>query len=125
MWTCAPDNSPSFLLKRQFPADNICVRRFSSLPSHSALSMPALSPTMRQGNIAKWMVKVGQKISAGDHICDIETDKATIAWEAQDEGYVAAILAPEGVSDVPVGKVVLVVCENEADLGAFANYQAP
>ena len=80
---------------------------------------------------------------AGDHLCDLETDKATIAWEAQDEGYVAAILAPEGASDVPVGQVsddicvsarrrhltetlqvVLVICDNEADVPAFASYKA-
>jgi len=79
---------------------------------------------MTQGNIAKWMIKVGQKIAPGDHLCDLETDKATIAWEAQDEGYVAAILAPEGASDVPVGQVVLVICDNEADVPAFASYKA-
>lgn len=51
------------------------------------------------------------QISPGDLICDIETDKATIGWEAQEDGYVAAILVPEGTQDVPVGKAVLVIAD--------------
>jgi len=55
----------------------------SSLPSHTELTMPALSPTMTQGNIATFKVKVGDKVAPGDLICEIETDKATIGWESQ------------------------------------------
>lgn len=55
----------------------------SSLPSHTELCMPALSPTMTAGNIATFKVKVGDKVMPGDLICDIETDKATIGWESQ------------------------------------------
>jgi len=66
------------------------------------------------------MVKVGQKVTPGDHICDIETDKATIAWEAQEEGYIAKMLVEDGASDVPVGKVVLIVCDDVADVAAVS-----
>jgi len=84
--------------------------------------MPALSPTMTSGNIAKWMVSVGSKVSPGDHLCDIETDKATIGWEAQEEGYVAKLLVEDGATDIPIGKIVLVICDDEKDVAAFANY---
>ena len=87
--------------------------------------MPALSPTMTQGNITTYKVKVGDKLSPGDLICDIESDKATIGWEAQEEGYVAAILVPEGAQEVRVGKTVLVLVEDKALVSAFANYAVP
>jgi pyruvate dehydrogenase E2 component (dihydrolipoamide acetyltransferase) len=67
----------------------------SSLPEHEVLSMPGLSPTMTMGNLVKYHVKVGDKVSPGDMLCDIETDKATIGWESQEDGYVAALLVPE------------------------------
>ena len=57
--------------------------------------MPGLSPTMTMGNLVKYHVKVGDKVSPGDMLCDIETDKATIGWESQEDGYVAALLVPE------------------------------
>jgi len=69
------------------------------------LQMPALSPTMTQGNIAKWAKKEGDAVAPGDALCDIETDKATMTWEAQEEGIVARILVPDGSADVPVGQV--------------------
>ena len=81
--------------------------------------MPALSPTMTAGNIAKWMVKPGDKVGPGDHLCDVETDKATMGWESQEEGYVAAILREDGSNEVPVGEIVLVLCEEASDVAAF------
>jgi pyruvate dehydrogenase E2 component (dihydrolipoamide acetyltransferase) len=98
-------------------------RFMSSLPSHTALAMPALSPTMTTGNIAKWMVKPGDKVAPGDHLCDVETDKATIGWEAQEDGYVAKILVEDGASDVPVGSTVLVICDEASDVAAFKDYK--
>jgi len=95
----------------------------SSLPEHQVLKMPALSPTMKTGNIASYKIKVGDKVAPGDLLCEIETDKATIGWESQDEGYIAAILMPEGSQDVPVGKEAIVLVENAADVPAFANYK--
>ena len=64
--------------------------------------MPALSPTMEEGTLAKWHVKVGDKVAAGDVIAEIETDKATMEVEAVDEGVVEAILVPEGTEEVKV-----------------------
>lgn len=76
-----------------------------AVPSHSTLGLPALSPTMQQGNIAKWTKKEGDALAAGDIIAQIETDKATMDWELTDGGYLAKILIPEGSKDIPVGKV--------------------
>jgi len=64
--------------------------------------MPALSPTMTEGNLAKWVKKEGEKISAGEVIAEIETDKATMEVEAVDEGIIAKILIPEGTEGVQV-----------------------
>jgi len=69
--------------------------------------MPALSPTMTAGTIGKWLKKEGDKVVAGDSIADIETDKASMAFEAQDEVFVAKILASEGV-EVQVGAPIMV-----------------
>ncbi len=63
--------------------------------------MPALSPTMEKGNLAKWLKKEGDKVKSGDVIAEIETDKATMEVEAVDEGTIAKILVPEGTQDVP------------------------
>jgi len=81
-------------------------RSMSSLPEHSVLGMPGLSPTMSVGNLVKFHVKVGDKLSPGDMICDIETDKATIGWEAQEDGYVAALL----VAEVPIDSPCIAPC---------------
>ncbi|OEL18887.1 Dihydrolipoyllysine-residue acetyltransferase component 1 of pyruvate dehydrogenase complex, mitochondrial, partial [Dichanthelium oligosanthes] len=79
------------------------ARWFSTgLPPHLVVGMPALSPTMNQGNIAKWRKQEGDKIEVGDVICEIETDKATLEFESLEEGYLAKILAPEGSKDVQV-----------------------
>ena len=64
--------------------------------------MPALSPTMEEGTLAKWLVKVGDKVRSGDVIAEIETDKATMEVEAVDEGVVEEILVPEGAENVKV-----------------------
>jgi hypothetical protein len=69
-----------------------------------ALQMPALSPTMEQGNIVSWQVKEGDEVAPGTVLAEIETDKATLAFENQDEGYVAKILAPAGSRDIKVGR---------------------
>lgn len=66
--------------------------------------MPALSPTMKQGKITKWNYKVGDKIEAGDVLAEIETDKSSVGFEMQEDGYIAKILVDES-SSVDVGKV--------------------
>jgi pyruvate dehydrogenase E2 component (dihydrolipoamide acetyltransferase) len=68
----------------------------SSLPPHTLLGMPALSPTMTSGNLAAWKKSAGDKIEVGDVVAEVETDKATVDYEAQDEGFVAKILVEEG-----------------------------
>ena len=84
--------------------------------------MPALSPTMTAGNIAEWKVSPGSKVNAGDVIADIETDKATMALESMEEGYIAEILVPTGAQDVQVGEVVAIMVEEEGDCGKFDDY---
>lgn len=90
----------------------------SELPLHLVLDMPALSPTMNQGNIAKWRKKEGDKIEVGDILCDIETDKATLEFESLEEGFLAKILAPEGSKDVAVGQPIAITVEDENDIEA-------
>lgn len=96
----------------------------SPYPPHDVLAMPALSPTMAQGNILEWRKHVGDEVAAGDVLCEVETDKATISWESQEEGYVAAILLPGGSKDVPIGTPAAVLVEDKAHVAAFANYSA-
>ncbi|MDT9597975.1 pyruvate dehydrogenase complex dihydrolipoamide acetyltransferase [Sphingosinicella rhizophila] len=78
------------------------------------LKMPALSPTMEEGTLAKWLVKEGDKVASGDLLAEIETDKATMEFEAVDEGVIAKILVPEGSDAVKVGTVIaLIAAEGE------------
>jgi pyruvate dehydrogenase E2 component (dihydrolipoamide acetyltransferase) len=83
--------------------------------------MPALSPTMEVGNLAKWLVKEGDKVSAGDVIAEIETDKATMEVEAVDEGTVAKIVVPEGAADVPVNQVIAILAGEGEDAAQAAS----
>ena len=71
--------------------------------------MPALSPTMEEGTLAKWLVKEGDTVSSGDILAEIETDKATMEFEAVDEGVIGAIVVPEGTEGVKVGTVIAVI----------------
>ncbi|MEE9433915.1 MAG: pyruvate dehydrogenase complex dihydrolipoamide acetyltransferase [Sphingorhabdus sp.] len=81
------------------------------------LKMPALSPTMEEGTLAKWLVKEGDNVSSGDLLAEIETDKATMEFEAIDEGTVAKILVPEGTDNVKVGEVIAMIAEEGEDAG--------
>jgi len=92
--------------------------------------MPALSPTMEKGNLAKWLKKEGDKVKSGDVIAEIETDKATMEVEAVDEGTIAKIIVPEGTQDVPVNDVIAVLAGDGEDVkaagaGAAAAKPAP
>ena len=79
------------------------------------LKMPALSPTMEEGTLAKWLVKEGDEVKSGDILAEIETDKATMEFEAVDEGTIAQILVAEGTDEVKVGTVIaLIAGEGEA-----------
>ncbi|KRR28257.1 pyruvate dehydrogenase complex dihydrolipoamide acetyltransferase [Bradyrhizobium retamae] len=87
--------------------------------------MPALSPTMEKGNLAKWLKKEGDKVKSGDVIAEIETDKATMEVEAVDEGTIAKILVPEGTQDVPVNDVIAVLAGDGEDVKAAGAAPAP
>src|ERR1700704_526141 len=102
-----------------FPRDGRQRSRIScevSMPIN--ILMPALSPTMEKGNLAKWLKKEGDKVKSGDVIAEIETDKATMEVEAVDEGTIAKILVPEGTQDVPVNDVIAVMAGDGEDVKA-------
>jgi pyruvate dehydrogenase E2 component (dihydrolipoamide acetyltransferase) len=82
--------------------------------------MPALSPTMEKGNLAKWLKKEGDKIKSGDVIAEIETDKATMEVEAVDEGILAKIVVPAGTTDVAVNELIGLIAEEGEDATALA-----
>jgi pyruvate dehydrogenase E2 component (dihydrolipoamide acetyltransferase) len=88
------------------------------------LKMPALSPTMEEGTLAKWMVKVGDVVKSGDLLAEIETDKATMEFEAVDEGTVSEILVAEGTDGVKVGTVIAMI-SGDGDVAAPAKAAAP
>ena len=79
------------------------------------LKMPALSPTMEEGTLAKWLVKEGDSVQSGDLLAEIETDKATMEFEAVDEGVISQILVPEGTDNVKVGTVIAVIAGEGED----------
>src|SRR5690606_13250781 len=80
-----------------------------------AIKMPALSPTMEEGTLAKWLIKVGDQVRAGDLMAEIETDKATMEFEAVDEGIVADIAVAEGTEGVKVGTVIATLAAEGED----------
>lgn len=94
----------------------------SSYPTHMKITLPALSPTMSMGTVQRWEKKVGEKLSEGDLLAEIETDKATIGFEVQEEGYLAKIMVPEGTRDVPLGTPLCIIVEKESDIAAFKDY---
>lgn len=104
----------------------VCVlrRTLATLPRHTVVKMPALSPTMTAGHVGEWQKTEGDAITAGDVLVDIETDKATLGLEAQDDGVLARILLKTGTRDVPVGKPLAVVVEKAGDVAAFKDYTA-
>ena len=82
--------------------------------------MPALSPTMEKGNLAKWLKKEGDAVKTGDVIAEIETDKATMEYEAVDDGTLAKIVVPEGTQDVAVNQLIAVMAQEGEDVKAAA-----
>jgi pyruvate dehydrogenase E1 component beta subunit len=89
------------------------------------LKMPALSPTMEEGKLAKWLVKVGDEVKSGDILAEIETDKATMEFEAVDEGRVGALLVSEGTEGVKVGTVIALIGDGDVAASAPAAAVAP
>src|SRR3954469_6098597 len=84
------------------------------------LKMPALSPTMEEGTLAKWLVKEGDAVRSGDVLAEIETDKATMEFEAVDEGTISKIVVPEGTDGVKVGRVTALIAGEDEEPGAAA-----
>ena len=82
--------------------------------------MPALSPTMEKGNLAKWLKKEGDLVKTGDVIAEIETDKATMEYEAIEDGTLAKIVVPEGTNDVAVNQLIAVLAQEGEDVKAAA-----
>jgi len=89
------------------------------------LKMPALSPTMEEGTLAKWLVKEGDEVKSGDILAEIETDKATMEFEAVDEGKIAKILVPEGTDGVKVGAPIAIMAGDGEDAGKAAASTSP
>src|SRR5881394_1743265 len=87
--------------------------------------MPALSPTMEKGNLAKWHKKEGDTVKSGDVIAEIETDKATMEVEAVDEGTLGKILIPEGTADVAVNTPIAMILGQGEDASAIKNVPSP
>ena len=98
------------------------LRRRQNMPIN--ITMPALSPTMEEGNLAKWLVKEGDKVAPGDVIAEIETDKATMEVEAVDEGTVAKLVVPAGTEGVKVNALIAVLAGEGEDAGAAAKAAA-
>uniref|UniRef100_A0A2H8TUF6 Dihydrolipoamide acetyltransferase component of pyruvate dehydrogenase complex n=1 Tax=Melanaphis sacchari TaxID=742174 RepID=A0A2H8TUF6_9HEMI len=103
-------------LRTSFNLENIlCIHTSSFLNvKGQEINMPSLSPTMTEGNIVKWLKNEGDKISAGDVLCEIQTDKAVMAFETEEEGVLAKILVPEDAKEIKVGSLIaLMVAEGE------------
>ncbi|KAF9693436.1 hypothetical protein EKO04_008846 [Ascochyta lentis] len=108
--------------QRRTPALSALARYYASYPTHTVVSMPALSPTMTAGNIGAWQKKVGDSIAPGDVLVEIETDKAQMDFEFQEEGTIAKILRDAGEKDVAVGSPIAVMVDEGADVSAFENF---
>src|SRR5271157_6315388 len=101
---------------------NTWCRKGQKMPT--PILMPALSPTMEQGKLAKWLKKEGDKVSSGDAIAEIETDKATMEVEAVDEGTIGKIMIPEGTEGVAVNTPIAVLLSEGEDATALTGYGA-
>nr|CCA20702.1 unnamed protein product [Albugo laibachii Nc14] len=112
-------------LRKPFAASHrSLLRALSTYPDHEVVGLPALSPTMQTGTITKWCKKEGESIAAGDIICEVETDKAVVEFESQDDYYLAKILKPEGSSDIRVGEPIFISTLDQSSVAAFETYQA-
>lgn len=118
------------------PTTDLCISHFShpsnsarwisstTVMQHQEIGMPSLSPTMTQGNIAKWHKKEGDQVAVGDVLCEIETDKATLEMEAMEEGFLAKILCGDGSKDIAVGQAIAVIVESEEEISKLSDYKA-
>jgi pyruvate dehydrogenase E2 component (dihydrolipoamide acetyltransferase) len=98
------------------------TRWFATYPPHDVVGMPSLSPTMEAGTISAWNVKEGSSFAAGDVLCSVETDKATVDFEAQDEGVVAKIIIEAGAGEIKCGTPIMVTVQDGVDVAAFRDF---
>src|SRR5690606_19700528 len=105
-------------LRNRIPPNSIPTFSWGTIEMAIELKMPALSPTMEEGTLAKWLVKEGDEVQAGDILAEIETDKATMEFEAVDEGTVGKIIVPEGTENVKVGTVIAVIGSGGEDVSS-------
>jgi pyruvate dehydrogenase E2 component (dihydrolipoamide acetyltransferase) len=103
------------------PAAAAPAAKKPSVP-HTVLQMPALSPTMTEGTLVRWNVKAGQRVKPGDSIAEIETDKATVAFEATEEGYIAKLLVEAGAQKVEVNSPIAVMTDSEGNVSKLASF---
>src|ERR1043165_59731 len=129
--TTRPSSPPTIWspIRRSFGptwrVDDLNIRSTSTrTPMPIPVLMPALSPTMEKGNLAKWVKQQGDKVKSGDIIAEIETDKATMEVEATDEGTLGQILVPEGTADVAVNTPIAVILSEGEDKVALNNFHA-
>ncbi|KAK3155795.1 hypothetical protein QOZ80_2AG0098740 [Eleusine coracana subsp. coracana] len=103
----------------------LCVKTpyIPDLPPHQEIGMPSLSPTMTEGNIAKWLKKEGDKVSPGEVLCEVETDKATVEMECMEEGYLAKIIHGDSAKEIKVGEIIAITVEEEGDIEKFKDYK--
>ncbi|XP_076881206.1 dihydrolipoyllysine-residue acetyltransferase component 3 of pyruvate dehydrogenase complex, mitochondrial-like isoform X1 [Bidens hawaiensis] len=95
----------------------------SDLPPHQELGMPSLSPTMTEGNIARWLKKEGDQVAPGEVLCEVETDKATVEMECMEEGYLAKIIHGDGAKEIKVGEVIAITVEDKDEIEKFKDYK--
>jgi len=113
---------------RRRMGDHLVVRGLSSgsppgvFPDHTVLSFPKLSPTMSHGTLTSWKKKEGEAVESGEVLADIETDKATMEFTAEEDGVLAKILVSEGESEVPIGRPMAVMVYDQADVVAFRDF---
>ncbi|KAL6254256.1 hypothetical protein P5V15_014873 [Pogonomyrmex californicus] len=98
-------------------------RFYADYPDHIKVPLPALSPTMETGTIISWQKKEGDKLNEGDLLAEIETDKATMAFETPEEGYLAKILIPAGTKNVPIGQLLCIIVQDESNIAAFKDFK--
>ncbi|KAJ6809356.1 dihydrolipoyllysine-residue acetyltransferase component 2 of pyruvate dehydrogenase complex, mitochondrial-like isoform X1 [Iris pallida] len=114
-------------INNSFSCAQVARRCFSSnadLPAHQEIGMPSLSPTMTEGNIARWLKKEGDKVSPGEVLCEVETDKATVEMECMEEGFLAKIVHGDGAQNIKVGEIIAITVEEEGDIDKFKDYKA-
>jgi len=122
---CAQQQSHRHALLGSVPlSPSLTVTRgmSGSLPPHVRVALPALSPTMELGTIVTWEKKEGDKVSEGDLLAEIETDKATMGFETPEEGFLAKILIEAGTKDIPIGKLLCIIVEDQADVEKFKDF---